>query len=502
MGLFGKKKDDNGDGTATKEKKADNGFQPDHRKARAWLDRAHTLSDSQNYDYAIDCYVSGLRFDPENMKEHEALFEVAARRMVSGGKPAGFKEKMGGGKTPIEKLMHAEKIWAKDLRNIAAARAVMERAFEIHQAEEALDLGEFIVWIGGKVMELNRGAGKKASKDVYIKCRDIFQQIEAFTPAVEACRQALQLSTDDGELLNDLKNLEAEKSIADSKMTGQAGASFESTKGGKEDDEDRRESLTDEQRARVIVRRRKQFEENPDDLDVRMALVRELMKTGDEENEEEAIKLLEAARKATGQYRFKVEIGDIRIKQYQRNVRMLKQYLESNPEDESTKKDLAKLQKEQLEFEIKEFEERVENYPTDMRVRFDYGRRLLQAKRYEDAVEAFQDAQSDPKLKVAAKELLGACYIHMDWIDPAIDTLSEAIEAHPFKDDKLGMSLRYLLMEALEKSARTHNDPAQARKALATASEVLQISIRYRDIRERVNKLKELVNELQQKEAG
>lgn len=508
MGLFGKKKNDDAgdDGKDNGNAKPDNGFRPDLRKSRPWLERAHSVADTGNYDYAIDCFVTGLRFDPENMKEHEALLEVALHRHVGGGKAAGFKEKMGGGKTIVEKLVHAEKIWAKDPHNVGNAKAVMKLATEAHAKEENLDLGELVVWVGEKVLQLNAAQGKKGSKSIFVEVIDYFEQVGAYGQAVESCRRALMLTPDDAELLNRLKNLDAEKSMADARLSGKEGGYKEAVKGGIEEQRDRdAESAavrTEEQHDRVIARAKEKFEEKPDDLDLLLKYVRALVQKGSDESEEEAIQVLEKTYDQTNQYRLMVDVGDIRMRQMNRHIRMVKEALDENANDESLKRDLEDLRQKQLEFETAEYADRTKHYPTDMKIRFEYGRRLLAGKEYEAAVEAFQEAQTDPKRRVPSKEALGMCYIAMEWLDAAIDTLREAIDMHPFRDDRTGLAMRYLLVEALEKRARRDDKLEDAQQALSIASEVLQINIRYRDVRERVNTLKELGEQIKAKAEG
>ena len=64
---------------------AANQYPTDPRKARSWFERAKAVSDSGQYDYAIQCYLFGLRFEPDALDHHEALLEVALKRKVGGG---------------------------------------------------------------------------------------------------------------------------------------------------------------------------------------------------------------------------------------------------------------------------------------------------------------------------------------------------------------------------------------------------------------------------------
>lgn len=506
MGLFGGKKskdDDKSTDEATESAKdapVDKGYKSEPKKAQPWLERAHSVADTQNYDYAIDCFLNGLKHDLDNMAEHEALMEIAQKRLVSNGKP--HKGWGGGGKTTVDKLMHAEMLWAKDPHNVKHALTVMEKAAEINRAEEHFDLNEFVVWAGDWVVRLN---STKKDKKTYIRAMELFREIDAYSQAIGCARMALNLAPGEGPLLSMLKDMEAEKAIADSKLD-EEGDFKKSVKNLKEiQDLDEGDKLThaDDKQDEIIDQRRATHLADLEDMDAVEKFVRELVRKGTDSTEEEAIEVLQKTFDATGQYRFKMSIGDIKIKQFRRYLTMFKTKVTEDPDNAAMWQDeLDNIRKEQLEFELGEFEERTKNYPTDMRMRFQYGKRLLSLKRYEDAVESFQDSQTDPKLKVPSKEALGVCYIAMEWLDSAIDTLKEGIELYPLKDDDLGMGMRYLLVDALEQQAVKVKSLDHAREAQQLANEILQVNIRYRDIRDRVENLKKIVAELMDDKAA
>lgn len=511
MGLFGfgKKKTDgdspatatsgNGDAAGKKAAEAPSGFKRDERKAKAWFDRAHQVAET-NHDYAIDSFASGIRFDPESLREHEALFEVGMRRLVNGGKPAGMKDTMSsGGKTVVEKLAHAEKLWAMDPRNVTRAMTVMEKAAEMHTTEE-VDLGEVVIWVGEKVLELNNGS-KKPDKKIFVKAMELFESVRAFHQAEQACRRALQLDSDDGYLIGKIKDLAAEKTIVDSNL--KKGSTFrdgvKDLDKQKQLDEEDQGSHDEAGHERIIARHRATFEAKRDDVDLRLKLVKALLNKADDDADEEAIALLREAYEKTGQYRFKFDIGDVTMRQFVRHARMLRDALAMSPGDPSLTKSLEDLRKQQLDYEMAEYTERVQQYPTVMKLRYELGRRLLALKKYEEAVGAFQDAKADPKLKIQSMEALGLCYLHMEWLDPAVETLEEAIKQFQGGNDDLDKSLKYLYMDALERYARKFTSLDHAKRAQSIASTLLQADIRYRDIRERVSKLRDLVLELSKK---
>jgi hypothetical protein len=473
------------------------GFHRDERKARAWFKQAASVADTRSWDYAIECYLSGLKHDPDNMVQHEALYEVAKRRKVAKGKPASLTERFkSSGRDPLSKFMDAEKLWAKDPLNPSAMLAVMKRAVDVHRAIDELDMAEFTHWVGAMLLEAN-AAQKSPSKTTYVEARDLFVSVNDYDKAVEACKMALSLDESDEMLLRNLRDLEAERTIKDANY----GASYTDSV---RDIDKQRELDTEDQRAtsgsaldQLAVRYRADYEENPEDIDRLNKLVGVLEKKEEDDAQQEAIKLLGEAWERTGQYRFQVRSSDIRIKMYNRHLRVLKQQADKEPNNAELREKYNALLTEARNFELNEYTQRVKNYPTDMRLRFELGKRLLAFKKYDEAIGSFQEAQNDPKNRAASLNYLGVCYMAKGWHDEAVDSFRRGIETHQISDDKLAMELRYHLMDALEQAARRDKAYERAKEAREIASQLLQININYRDIRQRADSLRKLMDELQ-----
>jgi len=469
------------------------GYQADPRKARSWFDNARTVADTGNHEYAIESFISGLKFEPDNMQAHEDLYEVAKRYRANGGKPAGLTERMkrSGGKTPVEKLLHAEFLWAKDPINPQHALATMEHA---HEA----GLDEVAYWVGEQVLDINRAA-KKSSKQIYLSVRDIYADLEAWDKAVEACQLAVHEDPHNANLIKELRNLQAENTLMQGGYGGEEGGFRGAIK-----DADKQKALeqeeqiakTDDVKQQVIDRLEAEYEDDPEDTTRMEKLVRALREKEEKQAEDRAIELLKDAHEKTGQYRYKMQVGDIVMKQYNRALRDLNQQLQDKPDDEELKQKLRRLATAQVKFERDEYAERVKNYPTDSGLKFQLGRRQLALKQYDEAIASFQDAQSDPKHRSAALRYLGQAFQGKAWSDEAIDTFRRGIEAHGNDSDRVALELRYDLMDALEKKARDNRDSAAAQEASKLASQIAQTNISFKDVRDRVNKLRGLVEEL------
>jgi len=474
-------------------------FQPDPRKARAWLERAHTVADTGNHEYAIECFLQGLRHEPDNLAEHEALRDVALKRKVKGGKPAGFKDRLNKmGSDPISKMLHAEKLWSMDPLNLGLMLDMMGAAVDADQAYDDLNIGEVAFWVGEII--LSGQTAKPGKKKDYLAACDHFKAIGRFDKAVEAMKRAIRLAPNDDTLMAQLKDLEAERTMQEGKYGGGQEGDF---RANIRDAEKQRElelgdakSVGESQIDELVKRRRAEFEEDPDDLDRLQKLVDVLVRKESNAEEKEAIDLLNKAWEATGQYRYKVRAGDITMKQINRYVRQLKQMVDAAPEDEEYKKRYHDTLLKKLQFELQEYTERVKNYPTDLSLKHELGKRLFQAGKFDDAIGMFQQAKQDPKSRASSHIYLGRCYVHKGWLDEAIDTLGEGIEAHPYNDDNVALDLRYLKMDAHVRAAEKNKSMDHAEEARKLASFILQANINFRDIKDRVEQIKTLQEKL------
>lgn len=477
-------------------------FKADPAKAEKFFNHARTSADSRQYDYAIECYISGLRFDPDNFKGYLELYEVAKRRKVNGGKPVSRSKKKpkAGEKNPIDLMLHEAMCWAKDPLNYVHALKVMEQAVAIDEKYEPLNLAEIAYWVGEVAMELCKST-KKPDKADFLKLYELYKRVGSYEKAIENCRTAIKIDPNDHDLDQVLKDLVTERTISEGGYgSGKEGGFVKAVK-------DMDEQMALENQGAItktesvieanIARRRNEFEEDRKDLDRMAKLVMALRDKKDEVTDQEAIGLLEEAWQQTQQYKYRVLIGDVRISQLRRKQHATEKALKHDPQDTQAQARLKDLVKQRNEFELKEYKQRVENYPTDMRMRYELGVRYFVDKQINEAIAQFQQAQGDPKYKATSYGYLGRCFLLMDYLDEAVTALGQAIEAHGDSGDKLGLELQYLLMDALERSAKESKSLEQAKEAQKTASQILQKDINYRDIRDRMSQLKQLVVQLQ-----
>lgn len=484
MALFGKS---SGSG--------DNRFKRDLKKARKFYEHAEVAADSKNYDYAIELYINGLRHDPDNMGKHEALLEAAKRRKVGGGKRVKAK-KLGG--ENIDLMLTAEKTWATDFTEADWAYQVMKYATLADAEEHNADyhLAEVAHWIGTMAADFN-AAAKKPSKTLYLNIRDRFSEIGAHTKALEVHRRALAMNPQDSKLLEQLKDLEALKYTEERK---DAGGALSNVKDAEEQAKIQAELDTSgSQIDKLIDARIAEFKENPDDVDVMSKLVDALLRdTDNEKRENQAVEVLERAYKKSGQYRYKTRAGDVKMKQLARAVREYKQFVDAAPESEEYQEKYQGALKARQDFELGEYQERVKNYPTDLRLKYEFGRRLFAAGMLDEAIGMLQQATKEPKSRSAAHLMLGRAFMNKEWTDEALATLQEGFDSHEVKDDNIGKEMRYEKMLVQKTLGVSKKDDSLLEAAQADASALLQADINYKDIRDQLEEIRAERKKLQE----
>jgi tetratricopeptide (TPR) repeat protein len=173
-----------------------------------------------------------------------------------------------------------------------------------------------------------------------------------------------------------------------------------------------------------------------------------------------------------------MRIGDIRIRQLSRQRRAA---VEAG-EDQAA----AELAERQLRLELQEWAERAANYPTDLTIKFELGRRQLAVGDLDGAIPSFQAAQRDPRRHVQALTLMGQAFARKGWYPQAAKTFAKALEEE-LPEDRL-KELRYNLGDVQEKMG----DLAAAQEQYST---VAMIDYNYKDVRQRLEAVRKRLAE-------
>ncbi len=448
-------------------------------KGKAFFSRAEEVAETGNWDFAIEMFLEGIQREPEHVEGgHKRLREVAMSRKAQGGKGPGMMEqlKRRPGKDPLTNLVNAEYLLAKDPGSIA----YMEQVF---RAARKLDLPEVIHWISSVLLDAQRHA-KKPNRKILLDITRAFEHVQDYTKAVQSIDLAVRSFPDDGELMDIQRNLQASYTI----QAGKYDQEGDFTKGVKDLDKQQelmqRDSIIkDEDYLREQVRKaRQEYLESPDVPGKISALVDALLKFENESYENEAIDVLAKAHKDIGAYQFKMRIGDIRIRQMSRRFRKLKEEGDAEAAREQAQRQLA--------FELDEYKERAANYPTDLSLKYELGRRQFLAAQYDDAIASLQQAQRDPRRALRARSLIGQAFMKKGWLPEAAETFERALSAE--LTEERAKELRYFLGDVLQQMNKLD-------EALQQFSAVAQTDYNYKDVRQRVDTIRK---ELQESKPG
>ncbi len=449
-------------------------------KAKAFFERAGTAAESNNFDYAIDMYLEGLRCAPDALQEgHIPLCEMALHRQGKGGKKPSMMERVKhlGGKTALEQMLNAEYLFAKEPDHLPYAEAMLKAAVAGGYKKTAS-------WIANFIFQANNAA-QKPSLQTYVLLKDSYEALGELDKAIAASMRCCRLRPDDAELADEFQRLSAELTVSKGKydQEGDFRQSIKDREGQEKLQAQESVIKTDNYLNSAVREARKAIAKDPN-LPINIFnLAEALSDLRNDKNENEAIQLLENTYKTKKDFSFKQRAGQLRIKQLKRKLREAESALEADSSDEQAKAKVTALSAQLNETELEHYRLCVENYPTDLRAKYDYGVRLVRDKKYDEAIPLFQEAQRDPRHKISAMNQIGLCFFMKGWFTDAIEVFTRAIETYEITDDSAAKELRYNL-------ARSHQKQGNEEKALEIYRKIAQLDFAYKDIRQQIDKLR------------
>jgi tetratricopeptide (TPR) repeat protein len=449
-------------------------------KARAFFTRAEEVASTDNFDYAIDLYLDGLRFAPDALEDgHAPLRRLALIRQGKGGKKPSMVEKVKRlkGKTPLEEMLNAEFLLAKDPDNLAYAESLLKASLAGGYFRTA-------EWIANLLYEANK-ASSRPSFAAWILLKESFSKMQMFTRAVAACEQAILLKPTDEALKDELRDLCASMTVEKGKY-GKA-ADFR----GSIQDKDEQDKLHSQDyvvksadiKKEVVERARAKLKQGQVTVTNILELADALFDTETPEAEKEAVSLLENAYQKTSDFTFIKRQNEFKIKKLRNTLRDMTTRLKNNPQDSQLQHNTEQVQHQLDQVEMDYYRLCYENYPTDLRFKYEYGRTLIKAQQYDKAIPLFQESQKDPRLKIASMDKIGLCFLLKGWIEDAIEIFQRALEQMVVKDSTIAKDIRYNLARAYETQGKLED-------ALGIYRKLAQTDFSYKDVGQRIDKLR------------
>lgn len=453
----------------------------DRQRAERFWTRAKEVAERAQYDYAIEMYLAALEHDPNNVAIHQELRKVALTRKGPGkgkalGSMAAMKLKRS---TKDEKanFLNARKLLAYDPGNAQYLELVARTAAQ-------MGLRDTVVWVGPMLYRTLLEQPKQ-NPESFIALKEIFKQVDEFQFAIDALAQAAALRPDESDWQHELRELSTLKTIRDANYD--KGGSFTNSIRNADQQRELMEKDADIHTASAVQNRltkaREEYELDKSVSGKLQNLVDMLVRTRDLKYENEALELLEEAYERDSNYRWKFTSEEIQIRQFARGERMLMQMADTDAPDPASTKELEHFRREKLEMELKHFQNAGKAYPTEMRFKYEAGRRLFDLEQYTDAIPLLQQSQNDSKIRDDARLVLGRAFLAADYVDEAVDTLRNVIESYKVDADDKSKDMHYWYGRSLEEKGDTDD-------ALKAYSQIAQWDFGYRDVQSRIKSLR------------
>lgn len=497
MAIFGKKKGGDGaeDTGPNGDQAPDSGFNP--ATARKFFDRAQTLHDSTNYEYSMHHWLVGLRWDPTSMDGLRGFLRTSDAFLSEHPKGKVSKETRAAVETKgaVGKYIDALLTFGVKKMDTAAAVRVAGAAADIGVHEAAQFLGRHALAIAKQ--------DDKKKKDTFVKLLDVLDKSGDYQAAAQAGEMACQLDPADGQLQNRVRNMMAQATMNRGGFdeSGQEGGFRRNIRDAEKQaqlEQSEMISKTASTKDAIVERTKAAHEANPDDVPALEAYAKALVERGKHADVLKAMSVYSQAHSKTGQFRFRQRSGELQLRLAKRSVVALRQQAEANPGDEAAKEKFESALASYRQKELEELRLQVENYPTDLPLKFELGKRYFEQGMFDEAIEQFQQAQEDAKLRRQVQGMMGQSLLRLGgWEGEAVATYRQALDGLTDLDSDQGMDLRYGLMCALRAYAEKDRDLDAAKEAEKLAGGIAIKSFTYRDIREQRDAIKQLVKGLE-----
>jgi len=431
-----------------------------------------------NFDYAIALYSQVLQKQPGCFDVRKALRTVQFGK--AGGRTTFFKKVFASASTspqlakaqlalrqhPADALPLAEEVLNADPYNSSAHRIVADAAEALEFPQTALLSLELLV--------------KNAPKDKALVTRlGIALADNGQNARAEALLAELQREMpNDPEVAQALKNLSARRTMAEGgydKVASGEGSYRDILKDKEEAvqlEQEARVVKTEDVASRLIAEYETRLQTEPENHKI-MGSLAELYAQQDRFEESLAIYDRLRATDLGKDPSLLRSITDTKVRRLNHEIAQL------DPTAPDHAEQVAKLEAGKLEFQLEDSRKRVEQFSTDLGLRFELGTLLFKAGKISEAIQEFQRAQNNPHKRVASMGYLAQCFAQRKMFDLAARTLQNAIKEKPMMDEEK-KDLVYQLGTVLDKMGKGEESIEQFKS-------IYETDIGYRDVAAKVD---------------
>ncbi len=445
------------------------------------LEKADEARKRRNYGLAIGLYQQLLDLDPDLEEAREGL-RLALDAKFQGGRGGGVLQWIQGFLPMLSaKIAGLTKNRAAEVRNLERFLAMGPGHVRANLAlGQALEAGgwrrsAYVVYrhLGATLSEEGRSSSRAEEAGLaWRRAGAMAQALDRLKEAGECYEAALELDPRDQEALKARKNLAAEGALQE--------GGFASATHSRELIKDKQAQKEIERSQRLHKSREELLEElretegklarAPEDPAL-LARVGDLRaRTGDTQG---ALDCYERALGLEpGNRKLEDRVGLLRIRELEERIRKA-ELLEDEESARALRKELRGLK-------LGDLRRRVEMHPTDLGLRFEFGRALFEEGELDEGIAELQKAVQDPRRKLEALLLLGRAFKNKGLGDLARSQWEKALESVAEGPRKLEILYELGLL------AEESGDLRAAREAFA---KIIEVDIGFKDVAARLEAL-------------
>jgi len=443
------------------------------RARKTLRERGQEALQRNNFEYALKLYWQYLANNPGDVEARQELRAAEIQRL-KGKKSSGLAKAMGsimsapnqihmgllkGAHKHEAVIRKCERMLANDPSNMAVNVALAQAAEEAGYPDVAIF--SYRVALDGQPDD---AATLRLLARAYREVGDVSKGIEVY-------QALLRVEPGDDEAKKAVRDLSAEVSMGgwtEKEKTASA-PEREGESGAGADLGSASEAL------------KKEFASNRDDKGLMLRVVDLL--TGEKDYSKAASVLGDFISKHGGDFELKSRLGEVRLRQYESEIKGLEAKLKRAPEDESVKERLKRAKKEHNALALEECRRKLEHYPTDMNLAFRLGELYYGAGQIDKATSQFQRTVKSAKFAVKSYEMMGLCFVRKRIYELAADQFRKALAAS--KESSRGETakrLNYWL-------GRTYELMDDKKTAREFYLKVYEVDIEYRDVSTKMEEL-------------
>lgn len=430
-----------------------------------------------NLDYVIEVTTQVLKHAPgclpvrrlqrtAQVRQHESKNKLVAKALGS-VTMAGFL--FASKKDPQKAFENAEKMIAADPTNVAALKSLAEAA-------NALELPETSAFAWECIRDLN-----PRDHDTLMHLGEAYLAARMPKQAVKVADDMLKLRPQDGDALALMRKASVAQTM--DKGNWESQSSFRS----KLRDESQATMLEQaskvvtsaEMTEKLIAEAKERLAAEPANLNHYRAIIDGYRRLNNPASALEFVKKARQLPSAASDATLEKLQSDLAIGVIENRVKDASTKLETSPDDAALQASLAAAKKELSEARLSDAKAYVERYPNDYAAKFTLANLLFDLGDYQTAIANYQQAQKNPKVRLAALAGMGKALKARKMFDLAVQQFTTAKSEIPVMDD-LKKDIIYQLAECYEGMGKTE-------EAISEYKLIYSEDIGFRDVADKIN---------------